>query len=157
MKRTTQQEAFEIVTFETALLAKKLGYKKQGGYMGWVDKFYHPRTKTILSCGRLGKCSYSDLIYAPQLHVLQKWLREKHRINVIVDVVDNSRGFYYDYCIVLHNIRECGNTQAKIRYNGWEVKEDTYEEALEAGIMDALTKINNENNQRTSNSFKRIL
>jgi hypothetical protein len=140
------QQEFGIVSFDTALLAKEKGYKKRNGWMGWVDKFYHPKTKTILAYGRIGKCKQSDLIYAPQQHILQKWLREKHKINIVVDVVDSLKGFYYDYYIVLHNVRERDNTQAKIEYDGWAVKKDTYEEALETGIIDALTKINNENN-----------
>ena len=126
----------EIIKFETAKLAKENGYLKINGWMGFVDKFYHPRTKTLLSMGRTGKTPFNDLIYAPTQSLLQRWLREKHDIFVTVSIPYSEFGKYSSE--VWENNLEDG---VKILAIDGMTVFTSYEESLEEGLLEALKLI----------------
>ena len=123
----------ELVSFELAKLAKEIGFRMQTTPFGFVTKYYHPRTGTLLTHGRTGRTKYSDLIYAPTLSLLQRWFREKHNIDVLPTMSRNSRTYGYRiFCI------EEGKT---IVYVHIYKKHETFEEAFEAGLIEGLKLI----------------
>lgn len=146
------------VSFEVAKLAKEKGFTKGSGYMGWIDKFYHIRTGTILPFGRTGNTKKENLVYIPTQALLQKWLREVHDIHVTCDPVNNGENFGYHskYCYYggdlprwPDGIMERGlklfftiGTKHGLLFKNTIFNK--YEEALEVGLLKALNLIKDE-------------
>lgn len=122
----------EPISFETAKLAKEKGFTffKR---MGYTTSFYHPKTRSILRLGRTGRCKLEDLYYRSTQNLLQKWLREEFRIDVLPTMSKNSRTYGYRILCI-----EDGKT---IEYVHIYEKHETYEEALEFGLMEGLKLI----------------
>lgn len=78
--------------------------------------------------------SYLEAIYsAPTQSLLQRWLREKHDIHILIDT-DNCKEF--GTCLnVTNNPDESGY---------WTYFYNSYEDALEFSLQQALNLINNE-------------
>lgn len=125
----------ELVTFETAELAKKKGFS-------WTtNKVYDIQSNNNI-CN--ANTEYPENIYckvgniqAPTQSLLQKWLRDKH--NIIVDVYQESNLKTYT-----------GNWKVDIsiryKYQEKEFPEKpilniNYENALEIGLFEALNMI----------------
>lgn len=140
-----------LISFETAKLAKEVGFTLQSNPFGYITKFYEPSTKIIRSYGRHRVKNIDELIYAPTQSLLQKWLREKHNIHISVTLeFIGSDEWVYAYEIIYlpkneANIKRRSVLFKKIysfsfkeeigTYNGgW----DTYEEALEEGLKESL-------------------
>lgn len=87
-----------------------------------------------------------DRLSLPTQSLLQRWLREIHRIHICIDLMDNSCEFYYYFTLTIINIREFHDEdmmdQAVTRLN--HLKFNTYEEALEEALLNALKLIENE-------------
>lgn len=132
----------QIVSFETSTLAKEKGYcescKNWYNFSGLLIK--NSNTSEYPSNNKKFP-SYS----APTQSLLQKWLREKH--NYLVTVLpfvtvglfeQTSKTVYYNYVIFT------------LTQNGYEYEEcnskdhETYEAALEQGLLEALKLIKNE-------------
>lgn len=124
----------QLVSFETAKLAKEKGFQLQRNYFGYIDKFYHPITQCIRSYGMTGRTNKDILIYIPTQSLLQKWLREKHGVKVVVDT-DMTLSW-------IHNIQ---SLHPQASYTGLYIESNnvysTYEEALEPGLYRALELI----------------
>lgn len=89
------------------------------------------------------KKSECPFIAAPTQSLLQKWLREVHDIHIEIDLVDNSRTYYWEYVLITskdrdYNDEDCFDS-AKKHYNKDEFT--IYEEALEKGLQEALKLI----------------
>jgi len=113
----------ELVSFETAKLAKEKGFDIYQPYRYDDEKrIYHGRDQTFN-------------INAPTQSLLQKWLREVHNIHIQVHFINNSYLLKIKYfekeSIVDFNIK---NYRYKTRYK-------TYEEALEVALLEALKLI----------------
>lgn len=109
----------ELVTLETAKLLKEKGFQQR---------------KYLINVSTLHHC-YKYLSVPPQ-SVAQKWLRETK--NLHIEIYRNACG--YGYAIVkANNGTWMEDDDAKGPNDGgnW----DTYEEALEAGIFEALKLI----------------
>lgn len=124
----------QLISFKTAKLAKKKGYAisnqlvydenleillpKDPAYPGWHD---------YAICN--GICA------APTQSLLQKWLREIHNIHIEIDLDTDDR-FYilkpYKYVIDIYQDIEHKFIKELI---------DSYEEALEIGLQEALKLI----------------
>lgn len=102
----------ELITFETAKLAKEKGYNKE-----FED---YP---------------YKGCIIAPTQSLLQRWLREKHGIHVWVHPNLIWQTYHHKGIV---DRKETHNTN--IAFDGESMK-DTYEEALEVGLQEALKLI----------------
>ncbi len=100
----------------------------------------------------------SNFVSAPTQSLLQKWLREKHNIVVTINftVIDDSeKAFVW----IINQYVEEGieNTRKKDIQDFWKEYQsfsekrmswfETYEEALEKGLFEALNLINNENSK----------
>lgn len=109
----------ELVTLETAFLLKEKGFK---------ELKYTKNVSTLLKC-------YRYLSVPPQ-SVAQKWLREIKNLHICI--IKDTSGYSYDICK-----EDNGTHIAEGVFKGpndggqW----DTYEEALEAGIFEALKLI----------------
>ena len=118
------------ITFETAKLAKEKGFNalcydafnsKGNLYSnGWCEYIYDNKVEIPFGSGVLE----SQDILAPTQSLLAKWLREKYDIHLIAYKNINIDG--YDWCYI--------TTDGITNINSYK----TYEEALEAGLYQAL-------------------
>ena len=100
------------ITFETAKLAKEKGCNLEN-----------------CTCGGYPDCICSDKRISQSL--LAKWLREKHDIDVIINTYRNQNQKYYRYFI---------SEKSKDVIKSEEYY-DTYEEAFEIGLQEALQNL----------------
>jgi hypothetical protein len=143
----------QLISFETALLAKEKGFKIKhrniasvywcndidsitktqykpyfflnGDYLRGYKKY---KENTVKELTKLSD-RYVD-IQLPTQSLLQKWLREKH--NIHINMYRNALGFQCNL-----DKAECGTHICKVV----EDEELTYEQALEAGLKEALKRI----------------
>ena len=101
-----------IVTFETAKLSKEKGCDLEN-----------------CTCGGYPECICYDKRISQSL--LAKWLREEHNIIVLVDY-EGIDGYYYKF----YSYKE-GNKN----YDASDKNYNTYEEAYETGLQEALKLI----------------
>ena len=156
-----------IITFETSKLAKEKGfdilqhsyYFEDGefkehsitgtnGYYGEEYEFnlsefnenWNNKWLTKKNGDRCFGCSkdkgYFETFSAPTQSLLQKWLREVHKINILYTVHQtNGNVITYDYCLHLpYGFQSTITPWSQLNYN-------TYEEALEIGLQEALKLI----------------
>ncbi len=122
----------QLIEFTTAKLAKEKGLMDSE-----CDRYYEAYDID----GKLGNIYLSDSIYdinAPTQSLLQRWLREKHSIHITINI--SNRGRYY-WLYNEFDIKEVSNIMFWIRQNISNIKYDTYEEALEQGLIEALKLI----------------
>lgn len=114
----------QLISFETAVLAKEREFKWNNEYMHFtlLDNNVYPE---------------GELFLKPTQSLLQKWLRDEHNIHIYIEPswVGGSNT----------------DIEAKPYYTPWVVYNfeedtapdyfDTYEEALEDGLKDALSLI----------------
>ena len=120
----------QLITSETANLAKE---KKFDWNCHWV--LYRGTSSVLHKCDAMpmkGKNLESgDYVLQPAQSLLQRWLREVHNIHVTSHCKNtiNSKGTYI-------SVVETNNEIEHYHY-GW----DTFEEALEKGLQEALKLI----------------
>lgn len=115
----------QLVTFKTAKLAKENKFRE------YCTSFFYSDEKPGYSC--FGNSNRRKVIARPTQSLLQKWLRENHNIVLWVMPVNyNTR--YMVKGVIRHGILE-----HELIVNEWK---DTYEEALEFGLQEALKLIN---------------
>lgn len=139
----------QLISFETAKLAKEKGFDIP-------TKYHYPSNNLDFSlqdiCLITNWNNFSDMSgdtdyqSAPTQSLLQKWLREKHKlfINIAIFKRDDTEPIEYDFAITdLNNpydINDC-----EIFLEDYSVLEGrnfkTYEEALEKGLFEALKLI----------------
>jgi hypothetical protein len=131
-----------LISFETAKLAKEKGfvngsmqdYRPESGLTGIVAPDGVPHLHKNNNMQRF-------VYEAPTQSLLQKWLREVHSLHVAPDLYAHSDGFlrWQPVC------RRTNNTINNCFLNLIIIKKfkDTYEEALEVGLQEALKLINN--------------
>lgn len=123
----------QLISFETAKLAKELGFN----YL--CRNHYISEEDIRMSYLELNHNKSNSIISRPTQSLLQKWLREVHKLHIEVELTDNSGGFWFTWSIVNSNKREsCSETfdQATTTYD--YVQHGTYEEALESGLLNGL-------------------
>ena len=106
----------QLIGFETAKLAKEKGFKR-------LCDFSYDEDGMIT-----GNCEQVYNFVAPTQSLLQKWLREKHKIHIELQCDSN----YYKYFILIYYKTNCVFSL-----------DDSliYEEALEIGLQEALKLI----------------
>jgi hypothetical protein len=131
----------QLISFETAKLAKEKGFDEECRHFFEVEHpdqrpTFHPeyepyRNSEIIN--GYGKCDY-PMMSAPTQSLLQKWLREVHKISVESTSCwwdDGKKEFEYNvYKKDLGGDSPCSLSVFK-----------TYEEALETGLQEALKLI----------------
>lgn len=124
----------ELVSFETAKLAKEKGFNIEQAEFGLGHRYYDSNSEI-----RYGSIKeYDDSIYypAPTQSLLQRWLRETQHLH-IVPIFIHQENDDIDYHISIIDYRE-GRT--RMRNAGFN-KRWTYEQALEKGLIEALNLI----------------
>lgn len=128
----------DVILLDTAKLARDKGFKIP------CDARYYWDYKWQLSLMGAVKCTNSSDLKdrgsvsysAPTQSLIQKWLRDEHKIYVTVSSIEDGESIIFDYSIKQKaQIFGFSDIQSKIQ----EFK--TYEEALEAGIIKALNLI----------------
>jgi len=123
----------QLINFDTAKTAKEKGFKDHYGQLSysskgeiseWVYKYDHNGKPETLD-------AFTDHITAVTQSVLQKWLREKHNINVIPNK-QNNNGQYFVYV---------WNKDKEPYALSDSMNSESYEEALEIGLQKALKLI----------------
>lgn len=76
-------------------------------------------------------------IITPTQSLLQKWLREKHKINIDIRT-EYKRQTYYHIDVVVKSVNDFG-AETKSIFEEFNFK--TYEEALEKGLQESLKLI----------------
>lgn len=124
----------ELVTLETAKLLKAAGFKEdvsifyglvceEGSYEYELSESYDAQNYNA------GVYSFS----APTLYIAQKWLRETKDLHIEICYSDKLF-WHYEILSVSNHVSVGLANRPTIHYN-------TYEEALEAGIQEALKLI----------------
>lgn len=130
-----------IISFETAKLAKEKGlYELSVNYVYCVGYLtMKASNKLIESIGRKNINNQFHLALAPTQSLLQKWLREKHKLFIVVDILQvstsNKTGYRFTWTII--NLKNTIQTEEDDSPLGFL----TYEEALEEGLKQSLSLI----------------
>lgn len=115
----------QLISFEVAKLAKEKGFPQLNYPCYYDEKIY---TSLI---------SHSDFnkYYQSTQSLLQKWLREKYNIHILIYVLEDSNGnIYFDF-----GLKQIINYLVD---KSCKPKEFTsYEDALEEGLLEALKLI----------------
>ena len=150
MKKPKKLLMEDIVSFETAKLAKQAGFWYDGNTNDWLSTTlpYHDDGTRPISLMYKG-----ELWSAPTQALLQKWLREKHKVFVEVNyrrfAIRDGDGYFYT----------CGSKKyhSVNSYFGKNTFQpfDTYEDALEVGLQQGLKividKINEKREEKIGN------
>lgn len=120
----------DYVSLEVAKLLKEKGFdepceKEVNIYLGdWAYCDYYDRTCARNSNLPTNKASY------PTLYEAKKWLRDKHDIDIVVEPeIDEETDKKWGYCFGFYTEFPC--VAVSLVY-------ETYEEALNAGILESL-------------------
>lgn len=116
----------QLISFETAKLAKEKGFDISS------DKGYYTHGESVLKLWTDGENWNNQkdfLCYCPTQSLLQKWLREIHKISVEVHVGEDEWEVEIFSIIGFSIMISSG------------VIYETYEEALELGLQEALKLI----------------
>ena len=118
----------KLVSLETAKLAKKKEFNEICQY--YYEILDKPITLQKMSCSNAEGYKQPT---APTQSLLQKWLREKYKIIVSINIMSDLS--YYSLLIDINENKLDLKNQSKNR--GF----NTYEEALELGLQEALKLI----------------
>ena len=128
----------QLITFETAELAKKKGFN-WGVLAGFnVDNIL---INFALEGGYTDWNQSEITTSLPTQSLLQKWLRDIHSIYVLPIPLNDERRFYFDVTVI-----EIQNYPIEIDFGCYSdnlhtIEVKTYEEALEFGLFEALKLI----------------
>lgn len=132
----------ELISFETAKLAKEKGFNEECYHVynifdngNILDSAYDMTGYLLFSEEDLKYANDNgyNCIYAPTQSLLQKWLREVHKIHISVEM-----GLLYSVDVVYEVIVK-REANVEVEFINDEYK--TYEEALEVGLQEALNLI----------------
>jgi hypothetical protein len=117
----------QIISFETAKLAKECNYKEKcKNWYNFSGLLIKDAPEANYPSNQKKFPSYS----APTQSLLQRWLREVHNIHIEIVYIDEVLKFQAQICLMGTNTiisdTKCG----------------TYEEVLEEGLKEALNLIN---------------
>jgi hypothetical protein len=124
----------QLVTKKTAVLAKLKGFDEKcfAGYDSGITNplWLHTDGKFETLCYRDKSTVNESCILVPTQSLLQKWLREVHNYHIEIHQIPIHPT--YNFAIIwIFNGVQCKTG------DGYK----TYEEALEAGLVDALNRI----------------
>lgn len=145
----------QMISFELAKLAKDKGFDVESLYfytkpnskmyaIDEVSRAYEIKNtaRKLYECGKHAALNRESVLLAPTQSLLQKWLREEHNIHIVIDVAYNGKGILEGYTHAVY-----GNAAKKMDVLLAYIQEpwfvDTYEEALETGLEQALKLIGN--------------
>lgn len=128
-----------LISFETAKLAKEKGVKLDINGLYWEDGSYDSGENALVYE------EFQDVMSAPTQSLLQKWLREVHKINVesnYLPNVEKYRCLFIPMTLKKPSEYSTPGTAFASRFNYLDKENyNTYEEALEIGLYQALKLI----------------
>ena len=113
----------DLISFETAALAKEQEFDIQTEWAYQNKSLIHDSQYKELK--NWNELSYADCS-APTQSLLQKWIREKHKIDIFIIPYHLANKKYYESVV------------DKYDYNITYSEYNTYEEALEIGLQESL-------------------
>ena len=116
----------QLISFETAKLAKEKGFFNGGIF------YFFKNNGELTYKDRSDKFVSYD-ISAPTQSLLQKWLREKHKIIVSINILADLSY----YCLIIDINENKLNLSNQSKNIGFII----YEDALEDGLFEALKLI----------------
>ena len=120
----------QLISLETAKLAKEKGFVQNPYEIPYSYRYkFTDNTGCVLSHSLFNPSS--NICTAPTQSLLQKWLREKYDIDIIINTYRNQNQKYYKYFI---SEKSKNVIKSEEYYN-------TYEDALEIGLQEALKLI----------------
>ena len=126
----------QLISFETAKLAKEKGFKipTRVMYKGNEKSYGHNNEWGIDEQRLDGKFPYTNQQWysIPTQSFLQKWLREKHNKHIYLFPLDNGKWGFENNSISIN----LDHIFINYMYEGKEY--NSYEEALEVGLQEAL-------------------
>jgi hypothetical protein len=131
----------QLISFNTAKLAKEKGFNIDTvtlAFINYYSESFKGDRKYVITVYSRGVYYGDNPIYlAPTQSLLQRWLRDSYSIHLYIVPYGGGKG----WCIA--NIRdvEFDTLLYPARKNFREVIYITYEQALEAGLIEALKLI----------------
>ena len=136
----------QVISFETAVLAKEKGFKEStstaflikddevfesewDGFGGW----YSDKIKNHI-------VFYDKKICRPTQALLQKWLREVHCLDVSMSSC-KSKDDLVMWSVMIYNLKRYDTGYNSFHYIEVRAYKDEYEAALEIGLLNALKYI----------------
>jgi len=122
----------ELITFETAVLAKEKGFDEECLSIYYPDNDFHEPHELSITYrnSRLSFAYRKGAITAASQSLLQRWLRERHEIWI-----------YVMPKLIIEQVVWVNNTDVKEGKKEWGIYHNTYEKALEAGLQYGLKQI----------------
>lgn len=121
----------QLINFETAKLAKEKGFG--GKELTTLNGYFRGGVLCNIPCNNKSDFCHEDEFSAPTQSLLQKWLREKYHLIIIV-------AYQYEYDSTPYSYWIYKEFQS-LPINQWVNDLNTYEEALEVGLQEALKLI----------------
>ena len=135
----------QLISFETAKLAKEKGFcnGSDGCYFQFTEDYIYDDDSNHPESYKKDEIRFYEFFHrndfkhdyceAPTQSLLQKWLREKHHLIIIV-------AYQYEHDSTPYSYWSYKESQS-LPINQWVNYLKTYEEALEMGLQDALKLI----------------
>lgn len=128
----------ELISLSTAKLAKEKGFRDLPCIK--CKNFGLTNLKSYNENGELSYrkfyCADNPFSLAPTQSSLQKWLREEHGIHIQIDHWEIQRWYFS----IFYRIDQSQPVK-RVTYNLKPYQFDTYEQALEVGLQEALKLI----------------
>lgn len=116
----------QLISFETAKLAKEKGFDWK------CDAFSYGKDNVTNDILVRVYEDEKDFYEMPTQSLLQKWLREKHKLNIEIGM--QYKVWFYSINKLPYNSFDDSDIKGGTKFN-------TYEEALEEGLLNALKLI----------------
>ena len=128
----------QLISFETAKLAKDKGFNEDTEL--FFNSFYPKGTYNINGFTNYDEVTdkRDNFTSLPTQSLLQKWLREKHNKHIYLFPLDNGKWGFENNSISIN----LDHIFINYMYEGKEY--NSYEEALEVGLQEALNFINSD-------------
>jgi len=122
----------QLISFETAKLAKEKGFGGKG--LTTSNGYFRSENLCNIPCNNKSDFCAQDECSAPTQSLLQKWLRDTYKLEILVIRPYNFSGeVYWSYDGYNNGVINLLNPD----YNEYK----SYEEALEKGLFEALKLI----------------
>lgn len=129
----------KLVSFETAKLAKKKGFKEDCTHRFYYQEYHSGNGKWMHDV--VGKFDWncSDNISIPAQSLLQKWLREKHGVHIHLYYLSEDKKWGWD----CYDYKKGTDHILNVPGYSWQFNHQSYEDALEEGLKIGLNLIKN--------------
>lgn len=141
-----------LIQYDTAVLAKEKGFELDFCFEAYATKDLFHNDDPSYSKGNVIDLileqesfigEYKDLHYAQIVSqsLLQRWLREEHKLHIEIELIDTVSEYYFE-CLIKNSKDREDVFGVSVPVETYLLgKYQTYEQALEAGLQEALKLI----------------